>query len=426
MARVGWVVMAPPTDRRARARITTALFAAQALGSAGVLAAATVASIAGAEISGRTSLAGVPAGVFQLGAAVSALVWSVASDRLGRRNGLGLGLLAGAIGAAGATLAVIAHSFPLLVAAIVVMGSGSAAVRLGRFAAAEVHPPARRGRAVAWVVLGGTVGSVLGPSLVAPTGTIGHSLTGSSLAGPYAVTLVVYLLAAVTLLVFLRPDPKALGEQIERHHPHPGGVGRARRWSSLLRDPGIVVAMASVIVAHAVMVMMMGLTSLHMVLAGIGLGGISLVFSVHSFGMYAPSVGSGWLADRFGRHATITAGAVTLAGACALAPLSDRVPALVLALFLLGLGWNLCFVAGSALLADRLAPAEKGRMQGLNDLLMSGMAAVASLAGGLLFATAGYGGMGLVGVLASVLLLALVLSLGRASRGRPNGADEWG
>ncbi len=418
--------MALPTDARARTRITWTLFAAQALGSAGVLATATVASIAGAQISGRTSLAGVPAGVFQLGAAVAALIWSLASDRLGRRNGLGLGLLTGALGAAGATLAVITNSFPLLVVAIIAMGSGSAAVRLGRFAAAEAHPPARRGRAVAWVVLGGTVGAVLGPSLVAPTGTIGHALTGSSLAGPYAVTLLLYALAALALLVFLRPDPKTLGERIERDHPHPGGTGPARPWRSMLRDPGIVVAMASVIVAHAVMVMMMGLTSLHMELAGIGLGGISLVFSVHSFGMYAPSIASGWLADRFGRYATVTAGAATLAVACALAPISDHVPSLVLALFLLGLGWNLCFVAGSALLADRLAPAEKGRMQGVNDLMMSGMAAVASLAGGLLFAVAGYRGMGLVGTLASALLLALVLGLGRASRAGPIGVDGRG
>jgi MFS family permease len=160
-----------------------------------------------------------------------------------------------------------------------------------------------------------------------------------------------------------------------------------------------------------------------MKLAGIGLGGISLVFSVHSFGMYAPSIASGWLADRFGRRATVTAGAVTLAAACALAPISERVPLLVLALFLLGLGWNLCFVAGSALLADRLAPAEKGRMQGLNDLLMSSMAAVASLAGGLLFAAEGYAIMGLVGVLASSLLLALVMGLGQAARNGPLGAD---
>ncbi len=412
-----------PTQRRAAARITTALFTAQALGSAGVLAAATIASIAGAEIGGRTSLAGVPAGVFQLGAAAAALGWSIASDRLGRRSGLALGLLAGAIGAAGATLAVSVRSFPLLVVAIAVMGSGSAAVRLGRFAAAEAHPPARRGRAVAWVVLGGTVGSVLGPSLVAPAGAIGHRLTGSTLAGPYAVTLLVYALAAATLFAFLRPDPKALGEAIERDYPHPAGTGPARPWRSLLRDPGIVLAVASVVVAHAVMVMMMGLTSLHMKLAGIGLGGISLVFSVHSFGMYAPSIASGWLADRFGRRATVTAGAVTLAAACALAPISERVPLLVLALFLLGLGWNLCFVAGSALLADRLAPAEKGRMQGLNDLLMSSMAAVASLAGGLLFAAEGYAIMGLVGVLASSLLLALVMGLGQAARNGPLGAD---
>lgn len=408
--------MTEPPSRRAAARITAALFAAQSLGSAGVVAAATIASIAGAEIGGRTSLAGVPAGVFQVGAAVSALAWSLASDRLGRRNGLGLGLLAGVAGAAGAVLAAVLHSFALLVVSVVAMGSGSAAVRLGRFAAAEVHPPSRRGRAVAWVVLGGTVGSVLGPALVAPAGALGRSVTGSSLAGPYGVTFGVYALAAATLFAFLRPDPKTLGALVEAEHPTVAAAGAARPWAALLRDPGVAAAVATMVIAHAVMVMLMGITSLHMELAGIGLAGISLVYSVHTFGMYAPSIVSGWLADRVGRLPTVTAGGAALIAACVVAPLSDRIPTLLLGLFLLGLGWNLCFVAGSALLADRLAPAEKGRMQGLNDLLMSSMAAFASLAGGVLFAAAGYAAMGLVGVLASALLLGLALGFGRAAQ----------
>lgn len=412
--------MAPSHDGRAAGRITATLFAAQSLGSAGVIAAATIASIAGAQISGRAALAGVPASVFQVGAAVSALVWSLASDRLGRRNGLALGLATGALGAAGAAGAVVIGSFPLLVAAILVMGSGSAAVRLGRFAAAEAQPPARRGRAVAWVVLGGTVGSVLGPSLVAPAGSLGTAWLGSSLAGPYLVTLAAYGVAALALFAFLRPDPLTLGRAIERLYPHTAAEGGvARGWRQLLRDPGIVAAVTAMVVAHAVMVMLMGITSLHMVLAGVGLGGISIVFSAHTFGMYAPSIASGWLADRFGRLPTIVAGAVTLMAACLTAPLSAHVVPLVVALFLLGLGWNLCFVAGSAMLADRLAPAEKGRMQGLNDMLMSGMAAAASLAGGLIFASAGYGAMGLLGAVASAGLLVVTLGLGRRARSRP-------
>ncbi len=412
--------MEPRDERRAAARITATLFVAQSLGSAGVIAAATIASIAGAQISGRTSLAGVPASVFQVGAAVAALTWSLASDRMGRRNALALGLVTGVVGAGGAAAAVVLGSFPLLVAAIVVMGSGSAAVKLGRFAAAEAQPPERRGRAVAWVVLGGTVGSVLGPSLVAPAGTLGSSALGASLAGPYLVTLATYGVAAAALVAFLRPDPQALGREIERRYPHPEAQsGPGRGWRELLRDPGILAAVTAMVIAHAVMVMLMGITSLHMKLEGIGLGGISLVFSAHTFGMYAPSIVSGWLADRFGRLPTLVAGAITLVAACLVAPLSPQVLPLLVALFLLGLGWNLCFVAGSALLADRLAPAEKGRMQGLNDLLMSGMAAAASLAGGVLFAAAGYGVMGALGAAASASLVAVVFGLARRLALRP-------
>lgn len=412
--------MAYSEHRRAAIRITTTLFAAQSLGSSGIIAAATIASIAGAQISGRSALAGVPASAFQVGAAVAALSWSLASDRLGRRNTLALGLVTGAIGAAGAAAAVVTSNFALLVAAIVVAGSGSAAVKLGRFAAAEAQPPERRGRAVAWVVLGGTVGSVLGPSLVAPAGSFGSHVLGSSLAGPYLVTAAAYGVAALALVTFLRPDPQILGREIEQRYPHPDRqAGPGRGWPQLLRDPGILAAVAAMVIANAVMVMLMGITSLHMKIEGVGLGGISLVFSAHTFGMYAPSIVSGWLADHFGKRPTVAVGGLTLIAGSLAAPLSPHVLPLLVALFLLGLGWNLSFVAGSALLSDRLRPAERGRMQGLNDLSMSGIAASASLGGGLLFAAAGYGATGLIGAVASVLLPLLAVGLGRKGRVHP-------
>jgi MFS family permease len=99
------------------------------------------------------------------------------------------------------------------------------------------------------------------------------------------------------------------------------------------------------------------------------------VFSSHTFGMFAFSMVSGWLADRWGRRPVLGLGAVITLVSCLMAPLSPDVLPLAVALFLLGLGWNLCYVAGSALLSDALTPAEKGRMQGFNDLLVGGAAA---------------------------------------------------
>jgi MFS family permease len=121
--------------------------------------------------------------------------------------------------------------------------------------------------------------------------------------------------------------------------------------------------------------------------------------------MFAFSILSGWLTDRWGRKPVLSLGAVVLLTSCLLAPLSPNVLPIAFALFLLGLGWNLCYVAGSALLSDVLTSAEKGRMQGFNDLLVGGAAAAAAVLGGLVMATSGYTTMGLLGALASAPLL---------------------
>jgi MFS family permease len=127
--------------------------------------------------------------------------------------------------------------------------------------------------------------------------------------------------------------------------------------------------------------------------------------------MYAFSVVSGRLADRWGRRPTIAVGAVGLLTACALSTVSPQVVPLSVALFLLGLGWNLCFVGGSTLLADQLSPDERARTQGFNDLLVGFASAAGSLGSGLVFAAVGYNAMAWLG--AAVALVPLVLALPR-------------
>ncbi len=407
-----------PADlaRRARhaRRITAALFVSQSLGSAGSIAAATVAAIVGAELSGFTSLAGVPAALTQAGIALGALFWSRRSDTIGRRGALTGALLTGGLGALLSLVGVAIGSFPLVLFALFVTGSGSSAVQLGRFVAAEVNPRARRARALSTVVLGGTVGSVLGPLLVAPTGALAVGWGWSEIAGPYLATGVGYLLTAAMLFVFLRPEPKTLGEEIGREERGDLVEAPARSVRELLRDPAVRTAITTVVTAHMVMVGLMQMTSLHMHDHAHALGSIAIVFSSHTFGMYAFSIVSGWLADRWGRRPVLGVGSITVLASCLMAPLSPQVFPLAVALFLLGLGWNLCYVAGSALLSDALAPAEKGRMQGFNDLLVGGAAALATLLGGFVMAGAGgYTAMGLLGAAATLPLLWVVARLPR-------------
>ena len=402
--------MSTPQTRR----LTLVLFGAQSLGSAGFLAASTVGAIVGASLSGRASWAGVPSGVYQGGSALAAFLWGRAMDRFGRRPTLAAGLVVGLFGAVLACAAVTLHTLPLFLFGLLCMGMANAALQLGRYVAAEIHAPAERARAIGRVVTGGTVGAILGPLLVGPSAGLAARLGLTDLSGPYAASATLFALAAVLIAVRLRPEPRELAREVAALHAPSGEEPAARSHAALLRDPQVVSAVLSLIAAQAVMVMVMVITSLHMTHHDHALSSVSLVIALHVFGMYALSLASGRIADRWGRPATVALGAAVLVLACAMAPLSPRVFPLAAALFSLGLGWNLCYVGGSAWLADRLTAEERASIQGATDTLVGITAAIASLGSGVVFAAVGYGVMGAVG--AAVALLPL--GLGLRARGR--------
>src|SRR5713226_1097911 len=159
------------------------------------------------------------------------------------------------------------------------------------------------------------------------------------------------------------------------------------------------------IFGQLVMVMLMVITPLHMSGHRHAISSISYVISAHVLGMYAFSILSGRLADRWGRGPVIMAGGTLLLLACLAATLSPEVLPLSVALFLLGLGWNLCYVGGSSLLADQLSPQERARTQGVNDLLIGLASAAGSLGSGIVFAAIGYNAMGLVGAATALIPL---------------------
>jgi MFS family permease len=389
-------------------KITATLFAAQSLGSAAFIASGTVNAIVGAQLSGSTAWAGVPSAVVQLGAAFAALVVGGAMDRIGRRGGISFGLAAGVGGAGLAIVAIQAHSFLLFLGGLIGFGVARAVMQLGRFAAAEVHSPAARGQAISNVVIGGTVGSILGPLLVGPSGRWALQGEMNELAGPYVAALLILALASLAVFIWLRPDPRDVGKKVAELYPEAAvHQGAARSASEILRTPTAFVAVSAMVLGQVIMVMLMGITSLHMQNHQHALTDISAVFSAHTFGMYAFSIISGRLTDSWGRGPVILVGAGLLLVACGLAPLSPDVLPLSIALFLLGLGWNFCYVGGSALLSDQLSPAERARTQGTNDLLIGLATAAGSLGSGFIFSGLGYAAMGIIGAMASLVLLGL-------------------
>ena len=388
-----------PLDLQRIGRRTTAvLFAGQSLVSAAAIATATVMTIVGEELSGNPAWAGVPFAAVQLAAAPFALVWGVAWDRIGRRNGLTAGLLLGVVGMALGVMAIETGSMAVFLVGLIGLGGARAAIQLARFIAAEVNPPLARGRAISYVVLGGTVGAVGGPALVAPSGKWALALGLPELAGPFGISVILMGLAMALTWSGLRPEPMAVSRQVAALFPESdGATGAARSMAELGRLPGVVVAVVGMVLAQMVMVMVMGITSLHMRGHEHHLGSISLVFAAHTLGMYAFSILSGRLADQWGRGPVILAGAGMMLASVALAPLSAAVVPLAVALFLLGWGWNLCFVGGSALLADHLTPPERSRAQGLNDLLIGLVSAAGSLSSGVVYASMGFVTVNVVG-----------------------------
>lgn len=376
-------------DRIAK-KITTVLFFSQSLSSAAFIAAFTVNALIGVDLSGQKAMAGVPGGLVVAGMALGSMIWGFTMERIGRRKSIALGQTIGVIGSVIAVAAVVDRSFSLFLFGLVLVGMARSAVDLGRFVAAEVHLPAKRGRAISNVVLGSTVGAIFGPLLVAPMGHVATRAGFPDLAGAYIAGAAVLVMASILVFAGLRPEPRDIGRELAGTLP--GSVPQEpRSLSELVRNPGVIVAMITMAFAQMVMVIPMSITSVHMKDHHHALSAISFVISAHTFGMFAFSTISGRMTDRWGRARVIILGAVVLILSCLMAAPSINLMPLVVSLFLVGLGWNFAYVAGSTLLADQLSPKERSKTQGFNDFLLNLSSGVSQIGSGMIYAVGGYG-----------------------------------
>jgi MFS family permease len=326
-------------------RLIAVLFVGQSLASVGSVAAATVDSIAAARVSGQAGLATVPNTILVLGAALAAYPVGRLMERFGRRPGLVWGFLLGALGAACTAFGVVSHQFPWMLIGAALLGPARAAVELGRYAAADIVPEANRARAVSWIVLAGTIGAVIGPRLAVPTGRLATRLGWEELSGPYVAYFGLMLIGGLVAFLALRPDPKDFGRSIVvERGPHGNDAGPVRSYGEVLRDRRARLALAAMVTGLFVMIMIMVITPLHMAEGHHNLDAVSWVFVAHVLGMYALSVVTGRVADSLGHAAAIRIGGILLFAAGLAAATAVGVPALALALFLLGLGWNFCYV----------------------------------------------------------------------------------
>lgn len=393
------------------------LFVAQVCGSTGQSIGMAVGSIVAASITGTNTWSGLPIAVGALGTALASWPLARLMARSGRRPGLALGYGMAVIGALLAMTGVMVGSFPLLLGGMALFGIASTSNLLARYAAADIHSAAQRGRAMGLIVWGSAIGSIIGPNLMAPALRLGAFLGVSSVASAFLIAVGSYAVAAVLIEGFLRPDPLAVAR---RSQESGAGLpaGPARRPDALLADVRVQLALATLSIGQFVMISTTSTSPLYLHDQGHQVRTIGLAVSFHLAGMYVTSPLSGWLCDRLGRLPIIGAGAsmlIVAVGLAGLAPGADGA-LIILALFLNGVGWNLAFVAGSALLTDALAPAERPSVQGFADLLMGLMGAIGSAAGGMILGVWGFAmlnGVGAVlvlGPLAAMLLRRPALS----------------
>jgi MFS family permease len=392
-----------------RRHVVRTLFSGVALGSSGHIAAITVGTIAAQELTGSSAWSGTPSAAVVFGSATGSAILSSLMARRGRRPGLITGYLVAGLGALGAVLAIVLASLPLLLAATFVLGFGNASNQLARYTAADLYPLHRRASALGTVVWGSTIGAVVGPNLVAFAGSVAGGIGLPILAGAYLLAVLFTSLAALLYTFRLRPEPYELADASSRHDLDPPAPTTSLR--AILARPRIRAALVAMVIGQIVMVLVMTMTPLHIREHGGGLDLVGFVLSAHTFGMFALAPLSGRLTDRFGSPAMILAGLATLGLAALLAAAapSDGGWLLTFALFLLGFGWNMGFVGGSAMLTHGISLSERTRLQGATDATIWTSAALASLASGLIVAAASYTVLGLLGGLfVSIPVLMLI------------------
>jgi MFS family permease len=389
------------TARAESWRNVAILGAAQALAASAGPLVTLAGGIVGQALAPSPMLATLPITSLVIGVATAAVPAAMFIRRVGRRTGFLTGAAVSVMASLLAARATAVGSFPMFCAATYILGASGAFAQQYRFAAAESVDARHTGRAVSMVLVGGIIAGALGPEI----GRRGRHLFGTEFSGAFVIVAVVQLVA-LGILTGLRMPPTAT--EVDTREQPPARAFFAR--------PSFLLAVVAAASATAVMSFLMTATPISMhVHDHHSIDDAAFVIQSHVIAMFAPSLVTGWLVDRLGVSRMMTAGAVVIGGAIATTASGHSVASYWTGLVLLGLGWNLLFIGATVLLTQTLAPAERFRGQGLNDLGVFGSQAMASLASGAVLHRFGWASMNLAA--APILVLVLLLIIATARKG---------
>jgi len=384
-----------PTQANAKSTVVR-LVLCQALAMTSITMLFTVAALIGAELSTDKSLATLPVALLQVAVMLTTIPASLLMQRIGRRAGFGIGTGIGMLGAGLGVIAVVIKSFPLFCLATILFGIFNGFAGFYRFAAADAATESFRPQAISWVVAGGVVAAVLGPNTA--------NWAKDWLAVPFAGSLLPIVgLQAVTLAVLQRIHlPPMTGSD-----PNQSG----RPLSLILRQPIFIVAAVSSMVGYSVMVLLMTATPLAMTAVPHPFSQAAFVIQWHVLGMFSPSFVTGALIQRFGVLKIILVGIGLNLLAVAINLSGVAVQNFLIALTLLGIGWNFMFVGATTLLTQLYQPNEKAKTQAAHDFLMFTSVAIAAFLSGRLLNSLGWAVVNELAVLPLLLALGTVLGL---------------
>ena len=356
----------------------------------------TLSGVVGRELSPDPALATLPIALMMIGTLVSTLPASLYMKRVGRRVGFITGVsVGGVVGGLLSFVAIALGSFWLFCAGNLLIGLYQGFAMYYRFAAADVANPAFRSRAISYVMVGGVAAAFLGPwnaSIVADW------IPAVPSGGAY---LMIALLAmvAIALLAFLRVPPA--GE------PQPGDISRPM--GQIAAQPAFLVALLASAMGYAVMTLVMTATPLAMREQGFEMSHVATIMQWHVLGMFVPAFFTGSLIARVGVTQVLLAGAALLAASAVVATTGVSFAHFWVALVILGVGWNFLFVGGSTLLTSVHSEAERGKVQGANDLSIFSLVAIGALMSGALLNQFGWELLNLMMLPLSALLVAAIV-----------------
>ncbi|MCF2949048.1 MFS transporter [Paraglaciecola aquimarina] len=326
--------------------------------------------VLGAQLAPDPKWATMPLAMTVVGTAVGVFPITRLMQHFGRKPIFMIAVSLGATDSLFLAYSVLHGCFYGFIIGTFILGMVMAGIQQIRFAAMESVSPLLAPKAASTVMLGGLVAAILGPELV----LIGNKLVLQNFVGAFYLMATILAICCV-LFAFIK------NTHVKNQYVSDSG----RSLKQIVKQPSFVLAVSASVVGYALMSFIMTATPVHMhVIESHSLEHTKLVIQSHIFAMFFPSLFSGWLISKIGVNKVIYLGLMAYMSTIVIALSGSEFMNYWFSLVLLGLGWNFLFLGGTVLLSTSYQPAEKFKVQGLNEFLVFGCQALASLSAGVI------------------------------------------